>query len=257
MNILLFLLFSFFLLNAQKNTSISDRLVIDGTSFFNLSLKTATKPFSWGKEDFKTLGYIGLGTTALFLIEEHITDFFKNNQSESLNAIERIGDTYGKPAFGTSIAIGLFSYGIFTEDEWSRETATLLASSLLVTGLIQSTLKSTVGRERPSRGNHFAFHPFSRQAGNHSFPSGHTTMAVTTSLVLAHQIKAKSVKYVLYGLAGITMWSRIYSEAHWATDVFLGSVLSYYVVRSNSSFLKSRSLQLQPSNRGLSLVFSF
>ena len=248
----------------SQHFSQNSTFMVDGNLFIETSWNGLTQPLHWDSDDFKTLGYVVLSAGAFYLLDNKINSAVQNNKSNFFDSIESIGDKFGKPAAGTLLALSLFTTGIITEDQWIRETATLLSSTLLVSGLYQSFSKASVGRARPRAGqdNH-TFKPFNDSSGYHSFPSGHTTVSMSIALVMGHQVKQSWLKYTFYSLGGITMWSRLYSNAHWSSDVFLGAALTYFSFKTNLSFLKEKksgsktALLLLPSTNGLSLSYQF
>lgn len=258
LNLLLFCVF------ISQSFSQESTFTEDGNLFLETSWNGLTKPFHWNSDDFKTLGYVALGASAFFLLDNKINSAVQNNKSGFFDKVETIGDKFGKPATGTLLALSLFSTGIITEDKWVRETATLLSSTLLVSGLYQTASKTSIGRARPrADSDNHTFEPFNDSSGFHSFPSGHTTVSMSIALVMGHQVKVPWLKYTFYSLGGITMWSRLYSNAHWSSDIFLGAALTYYSFKTNLSFLKKKksssktALLIMPSTNGLSLSYQF
>ena len=66
-----------------------------------------------------------------------------------------------------------------------------------------------------------------------SFPSGHTSSAFAIATVLASEYKNNPwVPPVAYGLATLTGLSRLNDNKHWASDVFLGGALGYFISKT-------------------------
>jgi membrane-associated phospholipid phosphatase len=63
----------------------------------------------------------------------------------------------------------------------------------------------------------------------HSFPSGHTGSAVAFFGVLGFAFRRWNWVFLLFGLA--IGWSRIYLNAHYFSDVIVGSVVGLYFAR--------------------------
>ncbi|MCB0281632.1 MAG: phosphatase PAP2 family protein [Calditrichae bacterium] len=251
------------LLSAQDEQTIGSRFINDGSALVNTFTHTMVRPFHWDSENFKTLGYVAAGAGVLYIFDEQIGDWIKNQRSPFLDQLHDVGDWGGKPVTATGLSMAFFFYGVTTGNEWSRDTGILMGSTMAVAGLIQTASKTVFGRARPAakKGNN-TYHPFPNSSRYHSFPSGHTTVALTWALVLGHQIDSDIVKYGLYGLSGVTMWSRLYSNAHWASDVFLGAALSYAAFQSNLYFykkLKSDKIGylITPTNNGIQFSLLF
>jgi membrane-associated phospholipid phosphatase len=110
--------------------------------------------------------------------------------------------------------------GVIVNNDWLRDTGIMIVASVTSSGIIQSISKEAVGRSRPGFGRGaFDFNPFGG-ADYHSFPSGHTMLSVATSWVLARQVNFLPLKIVFYTLPLITGASRIYTGAHWLSDIY-------------------------------------
>ena len=64
-----------------------------------------------------------------------------------------------------------------------------------------------------------------------SYPSGHTTSAFALSTTLAESVKADWLKVLCYVPAFTTAFARIYENKHWASDVFAGAFIGYFVAK--------------------------
>jgi membrane-associated phospholipid phosphatase len=265
MKFLLFVLLAFpFATNAQIDTVyVKQKDIVRG---FDVVLHTFTSPARWKGKDWVTIGSVVAGTAALTLADEPVRNMLKGRNSDFLNGFERVGYHYGKPYCAMAITGGFYLTGVILKNEWAKETGLMLASSLATSTILQTFFKNAVGRARPGKelGNYSA-EPFSPEASFHSFPSGHTTVALTTSLVLARQVKSVPLKIFFYSLGTVTAASRLYSDQHWISDLALGGAIAWFcadaairrveanrfrsVIRQN----KSLSVKLYPYPGGLSL----
>jgi membrane-associated phospholipid phosphatase len=192
-------------------------------------IHTYTSPLRWKGKDWAKFGAVMGGTVALTLADQPVRRFWDNKNSKVLDEISNIGYHYGKPYIGFTMAAGLYASGLFIKNPWARETALMLSTSLVTSGLIEMALKPLVGRARPmqERGN-YELSFMNKEHGFHSFPSGHASMAFTVSFVLAKRVQSVPLKIAFYSLAGATTICRLYSDAHWVSDVAFGSVLGWY-----------------------------
>ena len=96
---------------------------------------------------------------------------------------------------------------------------------------ITGILKFSFGRSRPYTGaGPFDFHPFSFEGDDFlSLNSGHTGLAFSLSTVLAANIKPTGLKILAFIPAFLTGISRVYDNEHWASDVFLGAFIGYFM----------------------------
>ena len=81
----------------------------------------------------------------------------------------------------------------------------------------------------------------------HSFPSGHSTIAFTLALIIAHMANKKFWSVILPLLALLTGYSRVYLGQHFPSDVLAGmctgilsAVLSLMIYRSFSGKLNKK-----------------
>lgn len=124
--------------------------------------------------------------------------------------------------------------GVLFNNHKSIETGYLSSKAIVHAGIIVFVLKTIAGRERPFYNDHQGrFHLFKKlESGStyHSFPSGHTITAFSMATVIAKEYSDKKwVGITSYGLASLVGLSRIGLDKHWASDVFIGSVLGYAI----------------------------
>jgi len=113
------------------------------------------------------------------------------------------------------------------------------AEAVLVGNFITGTLKYVAGRKRPyaSPGHPDDFKLFRGFKGDsvRSFPSGHTTSAFAAAAAATAETgyiwkEGKPfVGGVLFTAAGIVGLSRMYHNAHWASDVVVGAAIGSFV----------------------------
>ncbi len=87
----------------------------------------------------------------------------------------------------------------------------------------------------------------------YSFPSGHTATAFGIFLYLAILIKNQYLKFILFCIAALVSFSRIYLSAHFPLDVFTGSYIAisitipiYYFSRQINNPWIDRKISLRP-----------
>jgi membrane-associated phospholipid phosphatase len=103
---------------------------------------------------------------------------------------------------------------------------------LAAASILDWTIKLVSGRARPSTDESSgSFHPLSLKNSYWSFPSGHAVASFAVATAIADQTKSPVVDVLVYSLAALAGISRIYEDKHWASDVFIGSALGYFVGR--------------------------
>jgi membrane-associated phospholipid phosphatase len=212
--------------NAQRIDSVRQS---DGFRFVDGVFYTYTSPLRWKGKDWAKLGGVLAGTAVLTLVDRPIRDFWGNQNSEFLDGVNTVGYHYGKPYSAFIFSGGFYLGGMLFKSEWAKETGLILGTSLLSAGLLEMTLKPSIGRARPSEGKgNYDLTFFNREAAYHSFPSGHASMAFTISMVMARRVKSVPVKILFYSLAASTVTCRLYSDAHWISDIAFGGTIAWF-----------------------------
>jgi len=223
------------------------------------------RPFSWEKKEWLTFGTVIGGSVAASFLDEPINDYFKRNKTGFQDGIAGFGDAMGQPEYQGPLLIALWGIGVSVNNKWMRTTGTMLAASMAASGLLQTFSKDAVGRARPSKGDgNTSFKPFGGK-NYHSFPSGHTMLSISSSWILARQVKYLPLKITFYTIPAIVGWSRLYDNAHWFSDILLGSalgiasaeaVIQYYssIKRKNKD---QAGLTILPNGNGVLLAYRF
>lgn len=189
---------------------------------------TVSSPVRWEKNDWLKFGGAVASTAILTLADKPVNRLINRNTSGFYKELADFGYHNGKPYAAVVVAGGFYVTGWLIKDEWTKETAVVLTSAYLTSGVVQTALKKIVGRARPSEGyGPYEFHPFKNDLGFSSFPSGHSQIAFVTAMVLADRVEQPWLKAVFYSGAAVTMASRMYANAHWFSDVAFGGFLAY------------------------------
>ncbi|MGE5576434.1 MAG: phosphatase PAP2 family protein [Syntrophothermus sp.] len=110
-----------------------------------------------------------------------------------------------------------------------EETAYKAANAVVYAGLATRVLKIAVGMPRPETGAGQENEWFTLKETYDAMPSGHTATAFALAEVLARQYPR--YKWYFYGTATVVGISRIYVNAHWASDVLAGAAIGVYSAR--------------------------
>ncbi|GAA4115396.1 hypothetical protein GCM10022393_15500 [Aquimarina addita] len=228
-----------------------------------------SRPAHWHGSDFLNLGRVVAGTLSLYALDDNIRKELRGHRDKVPSILLDYGDYAGSPQNNYGFTGAVYLTGLFTKNEKLRRTGVLLISSATATGFLQQLAKSATGRARPGADlgkNHFR--PFGGNPSYHSFPSGHSVLTFTNAHVIAKQFKSWWVKAPIYAVGLIPGISRIYDDAHWASDVFLSWSISYFIVESIDLFLdkkynnkynntKGIPLDLNIGLGGIGVVYSF
>lgn len=197
-----------------------------------------SRPLYWQGDDFLKLGGVAAGTYGLYLIDDNIRNEFLSHKDDVPQVLLDYGWYAGSPQNNYGFTGAVYLTGLFTKNAKLRRTGVLLISSATATGFLQQVAKSATGRARPGSGygkNHFR--PFGGDKAYRSFPSGHAVLTFTNAHVIAKQFESIWVKAGIYAVGVIPGVSRIYADAHWASDVFLSWAMSYFIVEAIDIYL--------------------
>lgn len=223
----------------KKNSTIWQNFKYDAVSIGGGTFHTFTQPIRWKKDDLLILGATATGISLLYLADEETSNFFRRQEEYIPQPVKSFGWAFGRPEASYGLTAGVYFFGLFTDNEEIRELGVLLTTSAIVGGVAQQSMKTIIGRGRPDlekgknqfrlfRGGHFYG----------SFPSGHTMLSSTTIYALSKQFSNPWIKAGLYTVGAITPLQRLWTGAHWLTDVTLSLVMSVAIVESVDNYLK-------------------
>ena len=192
-------------------------------------IHTVTSPGRWRGSDWLVLAGVLGGTAAVTLFDEPVRNYWQRQDNRFLDGVEEIGYHYGKPYTAVGVTAGFYLSGLIFKSSWARETGLMLGSSIFTSSMLMGVMKDAAGRARPEMlTGHLDFHPFNTSASFHSFPSGHSSVAFGISLLLARRVDNVPLKVLFYSLAGTTAVSRMYSDAHWLSDIAFGGTMAWF-----------------------------
>ena len=150
-------------------------------------------------------------------------------------ALNRAGRPhYALIALGTTAAGGALAGHDRVRDGALRVTAGMLAA-----GVVNGTLKYSIGRERPNSSDvPWRLRPLATENRWQSFPSGHTVVAFSLAAALAEETGEPWVAAAGYGGAALVGWSRVYENKHWTSDVVAGALIGIAGGRGAVRFLR-------------------
>jgi membrane-associated phospholipid phosphatase len=182
-----------------------------------------------------TIAVVGV-TAGLLALDAHDTPYFR--RTTTFNGFNRV---FSGNITQTEILVAPASFyvvGLFDKDPYARKTGLLAAEALADVTVLSFVIKGITRQERPVSippyGNFSD--TFFKAKGNpfsSGFPSGHAIDAFAVATVIARRYgkQHRWVTYVAYGAAGLIGFSRITTQAHFPSEVFLGAALGYAVAR--------------------------
>lgn len=271
----LVLLFSAQVALTQDSTAVIEEVLNEDTRIKNMGrdavnvgstvLFAYKRPLSWQKKEWLQFAAVGAATAAATFIDEPMDVFFNKHETPFFNKLASVGDFLGQPEYNFPFYTAMWGSGIIFRNDWLRNTGAMVFASYTISGLVQTISKEATGRARPSaeEGN-MSFKPF--EGGKyHSFPSGHGMLSISTAWVLARQTEFVPLKVVFFSMPVVVSWSRLYDNAHWFSDIILGTalgiasaetVLKYYPkIQANNGSHKG--LVVLPTGNGLFFAYRF
>lgn len=242
--------------SAPRNVSIlsTDYLL----SYPQNAWRIISAPVNFNTDDWLIAGGVAAITGLLMLADEEINDTWRDDIHSStlddfLDAMEHFGDSQT-----VLITAGAgYVLGELVGTDRDKEAALLLAQSFMLSAGLTQGLKMAFKRDRPddSRDDQFSFFSSDASDTNSAFPSGHATNAFSMAAVLTNVYDEQIpwLGWVLYPAATLTSLARVNNERHWASDVFFGGALGYFIGRMvvrYSPFRGSDDISLLPISDG-------
>ena len=228
-------LFQFISLGSLAQDSIPEHGYLK--SYVTDTRDLVIQPAKWKAKDWMFLGGAALTFTVIHVNDLDIQNTFQNNRNETTDWIstyiaEPIGSgLYTLPALGL-----LYGSGWIWDNPKNRHVALQATKAWLLTGGATQILKQLTHRQRPNEGAYpdpyYWLGPYALTSDNTAFPSGHTSTAFAAATVVAMSYNAWWIKISSYSLATLAGLSRIHDNKHWASDVFVGALLGWWVGRS-------------------------
>jgi len=203
-----------------------------------------SSPLRWDKGDWcranlqvckaKALPYLILvgATGGLMSQDERIQDWAQESRSSTRDKVASIFEPLGAEGAVILLAGGYLG-GWATGNAGLEKMALLGVESASISTATVLSLKFLTGRSRPYTGDDArTYSPFNIHASHQSFPSGHTAMAFSVASCIAEECNNTLISVLSYGTAALVGLSRINDNEHWASDVFVGSIIGIAIGRA-------------------------
>jgi membrane-associated phospholipid phosphatase len=251
-------------LNAQDfATPTSTRTVwMDLRQSWHGATAYATSPVSFSGSDWLKVGAVASGTVLLSAIDTPVRTFIQRQRSDAGDGWLDPMRYYGDGLVAVLVSGGVYGFGIIWHNDNVRATGLMMGEAVFFAGATSLLLKVIAGRHRPYTNNGaFAFSSFHTDARSVSLPSGHTTVAFALSTVISDRTDNAFLRYGAYTIASVVGISRIYTDDHWTSDVFLAAAIGIatgkFVVNRNQQSNSHTSLRISPTLSGVRADFVF
>jgi len=188
-----------------------------------------------GRHWIPTLVVVG-GTAGLIYADPHVMPYFRDH-AENLDDLNDTFDPLITTAEVVALPAALLTAGYIRHDSYQVDTAILCAEAYADSAVVNLVVKAITRRERPSDVPVGSLDDTFFNAGKSpfkgsSFPSGHAAGAFSVATVVSGRYAHhRWVPWLAYGMATAISLSRITSNAHFPSDVFLGASLGYSITR--------------------------
>lgn len=195
------------------------------------SKRTMGAPSYWKKSDWLTVAVVTAITVGIYFNDQPIMSRVQKNRGKTTKKLSTYGEFFGNPYKVLPTLVLLYGYGSIFKDRKAKEIALLSAESIFICSLFVYGLKVIGHRHRPGGGKYNKWDGPSLKFSNLSFPSGHSAMAFCLAAVVSSKYKSPVIRAIAYGTAALTAFSRVHDKKHWASDVFFGAAIGYFVTR--------------------------
>jgi membrane-associated phospholipid phosphatase len=188
-------------------------------------------PIHWKGKDLILFGGTVAATGLIMVVlDEEVKETVLNHETTGEKDFSLLATHLGEGPFLIGLSAVLYGSGEVFGNEGLRRAGLLSLESFGIAAVITTGLKVIAGRHRPStEHDYYDFHFFSSLNHEHSFPSGHASSAFAVASVIAGVSDSFWVGAASYGLATLVAVSRVANNEHWLSDVFLGSIIGYFV----------------------------
>lgn len=190
-----------------------------------------TSPARWDATDWVTATIVTGIAVGLYDNDAKIQKWVLDHKTTTSDNIGKDATSLGFGKFTPVLVGGMYLYGHFADDSKMRTTALLTVESFVLTGVFVQALKFSTSRHRPYTNDPPHTWDGPRLNGSSetmSFPSGHASSAFAIATVIASEYDNYIVAPLAYGVATITALDRVAHNAHWASDVFVGSAIGFF-----------------------------
>lgn len=177
-----------------------------------------------------------------FYLDREIAVYFHAHSFPMLDSLSQILTIFGLSFVDFSALIFLFFFFRYLKKDVQGENAIkFLLLCLGIATFIAVVFKVLLSRARPELwflDNLYGFYGFKLQGDFWSFPSGHTTIAISLSLGLGFLYPRFCIAFFLFGLA--VAFSRVILTFHYLSDVVATTYLSGLEMGLIFSYFKRR-----------------
>lgn len=165
----------------------------------------------------------------VFKNDQEIMNYVQETKNEVPSGIEDFGNFVGSRGGNAAIMAGSYFLGVVLKDNQLKKVGIISVAAGVATALVTEAFKDTYGRSRPREGKG----PYEFYGEGKSFFSGHTSSIFSIATVFAEVYGKENpaIPYIAYGVATVTAYARMSSNAHWGSDVLTGAIAGILVTK--------------------------
>jgi membrane-associated phospholipid phosphatase len=178
----------------------------------------------------------------IFFVDLPITTFILKHTNDQVYKILDFINAMGQGWFIGGVVFSIILLSKLWRNERLHQAAIISFMALIYAGIINLFLKIIINRQRPSvLTNPYNFFHYILEKNStlndlfyasNSMPSGHTISIVVAIVPFWLIAQKKITKCILFVCAGIIMVARVYTINHWASDVYVASLLGILIGKS-------------------------
>jgi membrane-associated phospholipid phosphatase len=201
-------------------------------SYYTDTKAVLKAPLHWKGKDFIKLAAITGVSVGLYAVDQRIRDWSQAHKTDFTTGLSEVVDPLGNGRYLWITSGAVFLGGQLFKNDKATRVGLLILESQLINGVLGQIVKIATSRIRPRDGGHYNDWEGPNITPNYSFPSGHAQTAFALMTVVAMEYRhIKIIPPIAYGLAALTSLSRINQDAHWSSDIFVGSALGFFISR--------------------------
>ncbi len=205
-------------------------------SYYYDSKSFILSPAKWEARQWIGFGAIAGAGVLAYTQDEKIQKYFVTHQSETGDKLAKyVFEPFGNGKYSCMLMAGLYLGGRVAKDKRLAGTSLTAAKAYVVSSVFTMAVKQLTHRHRPYQDNtpdHANWEGPIADFHYNSFCSGHSSAAFSIATVYALEYSHTIwVPVLAYTLATGTAVSRLYNNAHWASDVVIGSALGFVTGR--------------------------
>jgi membrane-associated phospholipid phosphatase len=186
---------------------------------------------------------LATGVAITALTDERVSAFALSHHDRALDRGAKALAPFGEARYLVPGLVGSVVVTRLAAPRPVADAALRIALSYVAADGVESVLKPLVGRHRPSDGRGpWRFRPFRNQEEWHSFPSAHVVHTLSLATALSIETHQRWVAIPAYGISALVGAQRVYTGAHWGSDVVASAALAIGVARMTDGALRRRGL---------------